>query len=120
MKNIEKWESTNQKNEEEAIAFLERVTAIIHKNINDSNFATQHLVRELGMSKSQLYRNLKAISGKSTAIFIRSIRLQASKEMLQTTEKSVTEVAYDVGFKDPSWFSRAFKEEFGCSPSEIK
>jgi len=47
------------------------------------------------------------------------VRLQQAKELLQTTDKTISEVAYDVGFNDPSWFSRAFKEEFGFSPSAI-
>jgi AraC-like DNA-binding protein len=71
----------------------------------------------MNFSESQLYRKLKATSGKSTALFIRSIRLQKGKELVQTTDKTVSEVAYDVGFNDPSYFSRAFKEEFGQSPS---
>ena len=66
-----------------------------------------------------MYRKLKATSGKSTAVFIRSIRLQKAKELIQTTEKTISEVAYDVGFNDPSYFSRAFKEEFGLAPSAI-
>jgi len=71
------------------------------------------------LSKSQVYRKLKAITGKSTAVFIRSVRLQYAKELIQTTNKTISEIAYDVGFNDPSWFSRAFKEEFGFSPSAI-
>ena len=64
-----------------------------------------------------MYRKLKAITGKSTAVFIRTIRLEAAKEQLQYTDKTVSEIAYAVGFNDPSWFSRAFKEEFGHPPS---
>ena len=58
------------------------------------------------------------ISGNSTAVFIRSVRLQYAKELIQSSDKSISEIAYDVGFNDPSWFSRAFKEEFGFSPSD--
>ena len=68
---------------------------------------------------SQLYRKIKAITEKSTAVFIRSIRLQYAKELLSSHDKSVSEIAYEVGFNDPSWFSRAFKDEFGFSPSEV-
>lgn len=74
---------------------------------------------ELGLSESQLYRKLKATSGKSTALFIRSIKIQKGKELLQTTDKTISEIAYEVGFNDPSYFSRAFKEEFGLPPSAI-
>ena len=74
---------------------------------------------ELKLSESQTYRKVKSISGKSTALFIRSIKLQKAKELLQTSNKTVSEIAYAVGFNDPSWFSRAFKEEFGYVPSAI-
>jgi len=65
-----------------------------------------------------MYSKIKAITGKSTSIFIRSIRLQYAKELLATTDKTVSEVAYESGFNDPSWFSRAFKNEFDFSPSD--
>lgn len=65
------------------------------------------------------YRKLKSITNKSTAIFIRSVRLQKAKELIQTSNKTVSEIAYEVGFNDPSWFSRSFKEEFGVSPSDL-
>ena len=58
-------------------------------------------------------------TGKSTAVFIRSVRLQKAIDLIRTTDKTISEIAYDVGFNDPSWFSRAFKEEFGYAPSEI-
>ena len=67
----------------------------------------------------EAYRKLKAISGKSTAVFVRSIRLQKGKELIQTTENTISEIAYEVGFNDPAWFSRAFKEEYGYAPSAI-
>jgi AraC-like DNA-binding protein len=73
----------------------------------------------LSLSESQIYRKLKAISGKSTAVFIRSIRLQKGKELIQTTDDTISEIAYEVGFNDPAWFSRAFKEEFGFAPSSM-
>jgi len=98
--------------------FLKNVVEVIHKEMNNENFGTRQLAYSLHLSESQLYRKLKAITGKSTAIFIRSIRLQKAKELILTTDKTISEIAYEVGFHDPSWFSRAFKEEFGFAPSE--
>lgn len=66
-----------------------------------------------------MYRKLKSTTDKSTAIFIRSVRLQKAKELIETTDNTISEIAYQVGFNNPSWFSRAFKEEFGYPPSEI-
>jgi AraC-like DNA-binding protein len=77
------------------------------------------LARKLHLSESQVYRKLKAISGKSIAVFIRSVRLQRAKELILTTDRTISEISYDVGFNDPSWFSRVFKEEFGFAPSDL-
>ena len=99
--------------------FLQKVIIIIHENISNHSFGAAQLAHELSLSESQIYRKLKAISGKSTAVFIRSIRLQKGKELIQTTEETISEIAYEVGFNDPAWFSRAFKEEFGFAPSAI-
>ena len=99
--------------------FLQEAIKIIHKNLDNVNFGPKNLAKDMRLSESHVYRKLKSIADKSTAIFIRSVRLQKAKELLQTTQKTVSEIAYEVGFNDPSWFSRAFKEEFGYPPSEI-
>lgn len=99
------------------LQFLQKVVKLIHEDIGNAAFGSGDLVKKLLISDSQIYRKIKAITGKSTAVFIRSIRLQYAKELLLITDKNVSEVAYEVGFNDPSWFSRAFKEEFGVTPS---
>ncbi len=99
------------------LQFLKKVVQLIHDEIDNSKFGSIELARKLLISESQLYRKIKALTEKSTAVFMRSIRLQYAKELLINTDKSVSEVAYEVGFNDPSWFSRAFKDEFGFSPS---
>ena len=114
---IENLLEKNIKNSE--TKFLEKIITLIHNNLTQADFSTMQLALQLNFSESQLYRKLKATSGKSPAVFIRSIRLQKGKELIQTTDKTISEVAYDVGFNDPSYFSRAFKEEFGYSPSSI-
>ena len=100
--------------------FLQKIIKIIHDEISNHSFGSSlHLSRKMHLSESQIYRKLKAITGKSTAVFIRSVRLKMAKEMILATDKTISEIAYDVGFNDPSWFSRAFKEEFGFTPSEL-
>lgn len=99
------------------IQFLKKVIKLIHKDISNSDFGSEELAKKLLVSESQVYRKIKALTGKSTAIYIRSIRLQYAKDLLVNTDKTVSEVAFDVGFNDPSWFSRAFKKEFGFSPT---
>ncbi|MFX0557639.1 hybrid sensor histidine kinase/response regulator transcription factor [Maribacter sp. CXY002] len=99
--------------------FIAKVINLIHEELDNSTFGIAQLSLKLRLSESQVYRKLKAITGKSTAVFIRTIRLESAKELLQNTDKSVSEIAYTVGFNDPSWFSRAFKEEYGYPPSDI-
>ncbi len=102
------------------LIFLNKVIAIIHGNIENSDFNAISLAKELAISDSQLYRKLKAISNTSPSVFIRKIRLEKAKELLQTTDLTIAEIAYTTGFNDPSWFSRVFKEEFKISPKEFR
>jgi AraC-like DNA-binding protein len=72
------------------------------------------------LSHTHVNRKLKAMTGKTPSRFIRSIRLQKAVELLKTTDLNVSEIAYDVGFSDPNYFSRSFSEEFGYPPNVIR
>ncbi len=100
--------------------FIQKVVAQIHEKISDESFGSSQLAIDLYLSESQIYRKLKAISGKSTAIFIRSVRLQKAKNLIQSTDLRISEIAYDVGFSNLAWFSRIFKKEFGISPTSTR
>ena len=102
--------------------FIHKAARIVEKFMDNPTFNSEVLSGELHLSESQLYRKLKAISGKSTAIFIRSVRLKNAHELLQSSPLSISEIAYQAGFNNPAWFSRVFKEEFGISPlgSQVK
>jgi signal transduction histidine kinase/CheY-like chemotaxis protein/ligand-binding sensor domain-containing protein len=102
------------------LKFIQKIVKIVQGEIANPNFGSRHLARKLLLSESQVYRKLKAITGKSTALYIRSVRLSKAKELLQTTDKSISEIGYETGFNDPSWFSRAFKEEFGYPPIDVR
>ena len=101
-------------------AFLQKLLTVIEKRINDTNLGVKDLCHAARLSSVQVNRKLKALTGKTPSLFIRLIRLQKGKEMLQTTDLTVSEVAYSVGFTDPNYFSRAFSEEFGHAPSETR
>ena len=101
-------------------AFLEKVKTAISEAINNNNFGSGQLAKQIHLSESQLYRKLKALTGQSTAIYIRSIRLQKARELLETTQMNVTEVAFEVGFTNLSYFSRVFSQEFGIPPNEAR
>lgn len=101
-------------------AFLQRLTAVIEAHLDDAGLQLPEVCRAMQMSRSQIYRKLKALTGKSTTQFIRSYRLQRSKALLSESDLNVSEVAYRVGFSNLGYFTRCFKTEFGLLPSEWK
>jgi AraC-like DNA-binding protein len=97
---------------------LENILSVILKNVGNHDFNSEHLEKQLGLSKSQLFRNLKELTGISTANYIRYIRLLKAAELLETTEFSISEIADKVGFNELSYFSSSFIEAFHVSPTE--
>ena len=100
-------------------SFLLKFRNFIEKNISDSDLSVETIGAELGLSRVQLYRKVKALTGLSPVELLRTARLQKGRELLQTTDKNVSEVAYEVGFTAPSYFTKCFKDEFGISPSDL-
>lgn len=98
---------------------LEKVLQIIDANLSSETFGVVKLGKELGLSERQLQRKIKGISNKSPNQLISSVRLHRAKELLLTKEKNIGEVAFLTGFSNPSYFSKAFKREFGVSPSVL-
>ncbi|MCB0616272.1 MAG: helix-turn-helix transcriptional regulator, partial [Phaeodactylibacter sp.] len=78
------------------------------------------LCQEAGMSHSQLHRKLSALTGQSATYFIRYLRLQHAKALLNDPRLTVAAVAFDTGFSDPDYFSKVFRKEFGKTPSEYR
>lgn len=101
-------------------AFLVKLKNIVAAHLDDPEFSIPQFCQEAGMSRTQLHRKLKALTDKSATAFIRSYRLRKGKELLLTTDLNVSEIAYDVGFQNPTYFSTRFFEEFGVTPSEIR
>ena len=100
--------------------FIEKVEKIVLTNLEDVDFSINELSRELHLSRSQVHRKIKALTGMSAAIYVRSVRLQKARELLQSPELSISEVAYQCGFKSPVYFSQVFKETLGVSPSATR
>lgn len=91
----------------------------IQDNIDNPAFSAEKFANLLNLSRSQLHRKLKRLTGMSTTDFIRQQRLKlAAKLLLEETEKSITEVAFQSGFVNMSYFSKCFKEKYGCTPSD--
>lgn len=101
-------------------AFLQKIKDLVEAHLDEADFDISKLARQAGMSRVQLYRKVKALTGKSPSIFVRTIRLQKAKALLQTTALNISEIAYDVGFSDPASFSKTFREQFGESPTEFR
>lgn len=99
-------------------AFVLKVRAIVETHLADSNFDVEQLCRATGMSNSNLHRKLTALTGHSANRFIRHIRLNKACSLLRNPEPTIAAVADDCGFNDPVYFARAFRQEFGVSPSE--
>lgn len=100
--------------------FIGKLMIIIEKHIAEENFTIEEFESEIAMSKSQIYRKLKALTGKSPSRFVRSVRLLKAKKMISEHQATIAEIAYSTGFGSPAYFTRCFKEEFGYSPSEMK
>jgi DNA-binding response OmpR family regulator len=100
--------------------FLIRVKAAVEKNLGDEDFSVDDLGREVGMSRAQLHRKLKALTDQSAGQFILSMRLQRAIELMKQNAGTVAEIAYMTGFNTPNYFAKCFRKQFGCSPSEYK
>jgi signal transduction histidine kinase/ligand-binding sensor domain-containing protein/DNA-binding response OmpR family regulator len=97
---------------------INKALKLVEDNITDANFSVEKMSRELGMSRVHLYKKLTAITGKTPIEFIRIMRLKRAAQLLQKSQLTVAEVAFEVGFNDPRYFSRYFKTEFGILPSQ--
>ncbi len=100
--------------------FLREILQIVEDNMDNFELSVEQVSREIGVSRMQLYRKLKALTGKSPNQLIRSIRLKRAAQLLSTQQYNVSEVTYMVGFQDLKYFRERFKEEFGTIPSEYK
>ena len=100
--------------------FLERVHSAIENNFENESFGVDQLAHEIGISRSQLHRRLKVLSGQSPSQMIREFRLTKAMDMLQNKVASVSEICYHVGFSSPSYFNTCFKEHFGYPPGKVK
>ena len=98
--------------------FMKRVMEIVNKNISNSEFNITQMVDEVGMSRTQLHRKLKELTGFSAARFMQNIRMQQAMKLLKEKRVNVSQIAYSVGFSSQTHFSTTFKQYYGISPTE--
>lgn len=115
---------TFQKNlsemEQREAAFLQELNQVIESNLDDELFDTNRLCRVMAMSRSQLHRKIKALTGQPTASYIRFFRLRKARYLLENSDLPIGEIALQVGYKDASHFSRSFSREFDMKPSDVR
>jgi len=101
-------------------AFLHKILSIVEQHIGDAEFTVEKLQKEVGMSRMQLHRKLKALTNFSASEFVRDLRLQRAAQFLATNGISVADAAYSAGFNSLSYFSQCFKEKYGVTPSQFE
>ncbi|NOQ92811.1 MAG: helix-turn-helix domain-containing protein [Flavobacteriaceae bacterium] len=100
--------------------FIEKVKQIILNHLEDEKFGIDNLASEIGFSKSQIWRKIKTLTGKTTNEFIREIRLKEAAKLIQKGDYTASEIAYRVGFNSPSYFNKCFHDHFGITPGDYK
>lgn len=100
--------------------FFKKVTSVIQDHMDDDTFSVEHLAKEVGFSRSQLYRKIKGLLNKTPNQLISEIRLNKAFELLENNSCSVSEAAYSVGISNMSYFTKIFKEKFGKAPSKVQ
>ena len=101
-------------------AFLQKINTILEENIQDEDFGLIQLRQKVRMSASPFFRKMKELTNRAPSDYIRNYHLQKAKFLLEHSDYNVAEVAYEVGFKDPSYFTKIFQQAFGLLPSELK
>lgn len=99
--------------------FLENLVDLVETHIDDEAYSIQQLAADMSLSRSQLHRKIVALTNQTPSQFVRMLRLQKAKKMLEDRQATVSEVAYACGFKTPSYFSRCFQEAYGQSPKSV-
>lgn len=99
-------------------AFLRKINETICENIAESDLSVEFLAEKTALSRVQLFRKFKAITGCTPSEYIKAIRLQHAADILESGKHSISDVAYMVGFSDPKYFSNCFSEKFGMTPSQ--
>ncbi len=116
----EKHLATLEKSRPKEAAFMQRINTLIKVNLEDENFDTDALCKAMSLSRAQLFRRLKTLMRQAPANYIRTIRLQKAKELLETTDLTVGEVVFKTGFQTLSHFTNIFQKQYGVLPSVFR
>lgn len=106
-------------NEDIEVNFIDSVKKIIENNLSDSEFSVEDIGAEIGLSRVQLYRKVKALTNYTPVELLRNARLNKGARLLTTTDKTISEITYEVGFTSPSYFTKCYKDFFGENPTQF-
>lgn len=106
--------------DEETYNLFTKFVDLVEKNLSNPNFSVDFLCTEIGLNRTKLYSTIKDITDMTLGQYILKLRLDRAANLLRTTNKTVTEVVFSVGIESPSYFTKAFKAQFGVSPSDFK
>lgn len=99
--------------------FLEKAFTVVEKNLSNTEFSSEVFAKEMFMSRSQLHRKLMAVAGQGPGEFVRAFRLKKAAALILEKRLSITQIAFEVGFNSPSHFTKAFRQQFNCLPTEF-
>lgn len=100
--------------------FFNQFLELFEKNIGNSDLNVEAIASELGFERTQLYRKIKAITNYSPVELMRNLRLKRANTLLKTTDKSISEICYEVGFSNPAYFTKCYRDQFGETPTETR
>ena len=100
--------------------FISRFKEVVESRLENSELSVEDLAADMNLSRVQLYRKVKSVTGSTPVELLRTARLNRAYRMLMTTDKSVSEIAYQVGFTAPSYFTKCFKESYGMLPGDVR
>ena len=100
--------------------FLQKAMEIVDRHMSDEGFGIDDFSREIGLSRTQLHRKLVALTDCSARDFVRRLRLERASDLLHMNTGNISEVAYQVGFRDPSHFAKCFRKQFGVPPGAVR
>lgn len=100
--------------------YLSTIQQVVEDKLQKETFDVPELAKDIFTTRVTLYRKIKKKTGRTTVTFIKLLRLLKADNLLRNTNKSITNISYEVGFKAPSYFSTNYKKEYGCSPKDIR
>ena len=102
------------------LEFVRNVHQIIEKNLQNEDFNVNTLAEEMGLSRSPFFKKLKSLTGFAPVDLVKEIRLTKALNYVETTDMNFTEIAYAVGFRDPGYFTKCFRQKYGKTPKEYR